>query len=221
VKVTKFRDRGTQVRKDLAVLKFSKGRAVLIELGFISNTADRTDLLSHAIRDAVCDAIVAQLVKNAVPVPLSVPALLRTRRAAPGGKKVFVNINTTEFGGGSETGMDSAFGGKVHGDEPEAALPAKLPKAKEKRQILVTNPKNGNAVICLVNDLGPWNLSDDYWNQRRRPKAEEQFRNDTKAENGHVPTNDAEIDLTPAAMDGLGVSGKINTRQVHVDWQFV
>ena len=63
VKVTKFRDRGTNVRTNLAVLKFSKGPAVLIELGFISNTPDRTDLLSHAVRDGVCDAIVAQLVK--------------------------------------------------------------------------------------------------------------------------------------------------------------
>jgi N-acetylmuramoyl-L-alanine amidase len=227
VTVTKFRDRGTQIRRDLAVLKFSNGPAVLIELGFISNTADRTDLLSHAVRDGVCDAIVAQLVQKPVPAPLSVPALL-AERAARGGKKaarvggkVLVNINATEFGGGSESGMDSAYGGKVHGDEPEAALPAMLPKAKEQRQILVTNPNNKNSVVCLVNDLGPWNTTDDYWNNGTRPKAEEQHRNKTKAENGQVPTNDAGIDLTPAAMDALGVAGKINTRQVPVDWRFV
>lgn len=226
VRVTKFRDRGTQFRPNLAVLKFSKGPAVLIELGFISNTADRTDLLSHAVRDAVCDAIVSRLVQKPVPAPLSVPALLAERaarggkKAARGGGKVLVNINATEFGGGSESGMDSAYGGKVHGDEPEAALPARLPMAKEQRQILVTNPKNKNSVVCLVNDVGPHNITDDYWNKGTRPKAEEQFRNNTKAENGHVPTNDAGIDLTPAAMDALGVPGKINTRQVHVDWRF-
>ena len=89
VKVTKFRDRGTNVRTNLAVLKFSKGPAVLIELGFISNTPDRTDLLSHAVRDGVCDAIVAQLVQKAVPAPLSVPALIAGKPAAPGGSKVF------------------------------------------------------------------------------------------------------------------------------------
>ena len=86
VKVTKFRDRGTNVRTNLAVLKFSKGPAVLIELGFISNTPDRTDLLSHAVRDGVCDAIVAQLVQKAVPAPLSVPALIAGKPAAPGGR---------------------------------------------------------------------------------------------------------------------------------------
>jgi N-acetylmuramoyl-L-alanine amidase len=84
VKVTKFRDRGTQSRPDLAVLKFSNGPAVLIELGFISNTADRTDLLSEAVRDAVCDAIVSQLVPSAAPAPLSVPESLRGTRTGRG-----------------------------------------------------------------------------------------------------------------------------------------
>lgn len=221
VKVTKFRDRGAKVRTDLAVLKFSKGPAVLIELGFISNTQDRTDLLSQSLRDAVCGVIVAQLIQKAVPAPLFVPALLRAKPAAPGSSKIFVNINSTEFGGGNESGMDSAYGGKVHADEPEAALPAKLSQSKDKRRILVTNPKNGNSVICLVNDLGPWNKTDDYWNKSTRPKAEDQFRNHTHAENKHIPTNDAGIDLTPAAMAALGVPGKINTRQVHIDWRFV
>ena len=82
--------------------------------------------------------------------------------------------------------MDSAYGGKVHGDEPEAALPAMLPKPKEQRQILVTNFKNGNSVVCLVNDLGPWNLTDDCWNRATRPKAEEQFRHRTQAEQAHT-----------------------------------
>jgi N-acetylmuramoyl-L-alanine amidase len=227
VKVTKFRDLGTDRRPNLAVLKFSKGPAALIELGFITNTADRTDLLSHAVRDAVCKAIVDRLVQKPVAAPLSVPALLAERaarggkKAARGGGKVFVNINATEFGGGEERGMPSAYGGEVHDNEPEAALPARLPMAKEQRQILVSNHKNGNSVVCLVNDVGPHNTTDDYWNKGTRPKAEEQFRSKTKAENGHIPTNDAGIDLTPAAMDALGVPGKINTRQVHVDWRFV
>lgn len=151
--------------------------------------------------------------------PRSVPARLNAH-AVPDDNKVFVNINATEFGGGRESGMDSAYdNGKVHGDQPEASLPAKL--TNENRRILVTNTKNGNSVVCLVNDLGPWNITDDYWNSSGRPKAEEQFRKKLKAENGHIPTNDAGIDLTPAAMDALGVLGKINTRQVQVDWQFV
>ena len=221
VKVTKFSDLGTQIRPDLAVLKFSKGPAILIELGFITNSLDRTNLLRDALKRAICNAIVAQLLQKLVPAPLPVPVSRSPKGAARGGGKVFTNINATEFGGGSETGMSSAYGGKVHGDQPEAALPARLPNAEEQRQILVTNVKNGNSVVCLVNDLGPWNLTDDYWNKGTRPKAEEQFRNKTLAENKQIPTNDAGVDLTPAAMDKLGVQGKINTRQVHVDWRFV
>lgn len=63
--------------------------------------------------------------------------------------------------------------------------------------------------------------TDAYWNNGGRPVAEKEFRDGSKAENGHVPTNDAGLDLTPAAMAALGAPGKINTRQVHVDWEFV
>lgn len=52
VKVTKMRDRKIKQRTDLAVLKF-QGVAVLIELGFIANDADRSKLLDAQVRDAV------------------------------------------------------------------------------------------------------------------------------------------------------------------------
>jgi N-acetylmuramoyl-L-alanine amidase len=55
--VTGFRDRGVERRTDLAVLRFSPGPAVLIELGFISNDGDRGFLLQGANRDAICQAI--------------------------------------------------------------------------------------------------------------------------------------------------------------------
>jgi N-acetylmuramoyl-L-alanine amidase len=55
--VTGFRDRGTRRRTDLAVLRFSRGPAVLIELGFISNARDRNFVLNAANRDAVCRSI--------------------------------------------------------------------------------------------------------------------------------------------------------------------
>ena len=58
VKETGFKDRGTQKRTDLAVLKFKPGAAVLIELGFISNDADRSFLIAGANRDRICAAIV-------------------------------------------------------------------------------------------------------------------------------------------------------------------
>jgi len=52
IKVTGFNDHGNDQRLDLAVLKFSAGPAVLIELGFITNTADRDSLLQGANREA-------------------------------------------------------------------------------------------------------------------------------------------------------------------------
>ena len=57
LQVTGFNDHGNDQRLDLAVLKFSAGPAVLIEIGFITNDADRTFILSSANRDAICKAI--------------------------------------------------------------------------------------------------------------------------------------------------------------------
>jgi len=131
----------------------------------------------------------------------------------------FTNILSTEFGGGDEAPMDSAYGGTVNPDQPEASLPGKLPQSK--RQIRVFNVSNGRDVVCKVNDIGPWNKTDKYWQSGSRPLAEAQFRNRTQAENGDVPTNDAGLDLTPAAFDALGISGPVNSRQAHFDWEFV
>jgi N-acetylmuramoyl-L-alanine amidase len=60
VKTTKLRDRKIKKRTDLAVLKF-KGRAVLIELGFIANDKDRETLLNAQMRDAICQTIAANI----------------------------------------------------------------------------------------------------------------------------------------------------------------
>lgn len=57
LEVTGFRDRGIDRRTDLAVLKFSQGSAVLIELGFVSNKADREFLLANGNREKVCRTI--------------------------------------------------------------------------------------------------------------------------------------------------------------------
>jgi Subtilase family/N-acetylmuramoyl-L-alanine amidase len=127
-------------------------------------------------------------------------------------------IYSTEFGGGSDYPQESAYSGIVDPDQPQAALPAKLPSST--RHILVTNSANGRSVYCLVNDRGPWNLNDAYWADNRRPATEYQMENGIPAENGSVPTNPAGIDLTPAAMQALGVMGPINSRSALVNWQF-
>jgi N-acetylmuramoyl-L-alanine amidase len=62
IRTTGFKPRGAKQRLDLAVLKF-QGPALLIELGFISNDRDRTDLLIPQVRAAVCETI-ADIIQN-------------------------------------------------------------------------------------------------------------------------------------------------------------
>lgn len=70
VAVTGFQNRGVQVRPDLAVLKFADGPAVLMELGFITNTNDRNFLSSGANRRAICEAVASVLAPGVVPQSL-------------------------------------------------------------------------------------------------------------------------------------------------------
>lgn len=55
--ITGFSNRGVERRTNLAVLRFSPGPVVLIELGFISNDGDRSFLIQGANRDAICQGI--------------------------------------------------------------------------------------------------------------------------------------------------------------------
>jgi N-acetylmuramoyl-L-alanine amidase len=57
IQVTNLKDRGIKKRADLAVLKFSQGPAVLIELGFISNDGDRDFVILRENRLVICQAI--------------------------------------------------------------------------------------------------------------------------------------------------------------------
>jgi hypothetical protein len=115
--------------------------------------------------------------------------------------------------------MESAYGGKINPDRPEASLPARV--SDERRRIRVLNPKNGKVVECRVNDVGPWNTKDSYWDTGAHPLAEAQFVMKRKAQNGRVPTNPAGLDLTPAAFDTFGIDGRVNTRQTRLDWEFI
>jgi N-acetylmuramoyl-L-alanine amidase len=133
----------------------------------------------------------------------------------------FADIFATEFGGGSEAGMESAYDGEIDRDQPQASLPARLDKDPAKRRILVLNPTNGYTVVCFVNDVGPWNTRDAYWKTETRPRAEAQFILKQKADNKQVPSNPAGLDLTGAAYEALGLSGTINTRSAKLDWDFV
>lgn len=132
---------------------------------------------------------------------------------------LFRDIYCTEFGGGSESGMPSAYGGKVNPEAHEVSLPARV--RNRLRWVIVENEANDRSVRCRVNDVGPWNTHDAYWEHLGgRPRAEDQFHNRKVADNGLVPTNRAGLDATPAVMEALGVPGKLNARAVIVRWWF-
>ena len=134
---------------------------------------------------------------------------------APAPSSRQMRILCTEFGGADDP-QDSAYGGKVDGTQFEAALPAKLPASRRNIKVFY----EGKSLVCRVNDLGPYNKTDAYWDRGTRPRAEEQFQSRTKAENGMVPVTPAALDLTPAAFDALGVPGKYGLRQARMDWEF-
>lgn len=129
----------------------------------------------------------------------------------------FTNIFATEFGGGGESGMPSAYGGLVDPDACQASLPARVDASRRAIRVFY----RGRSAVCRINDVGPWNVRDAYWRTGARPAAEAQFRERTHADNGRVPRNRAGIDLTPAVFDALGIAGKINTRSAIMDWEFI
>ena len=57
LQITGLNDHHNDQRLDLAVLRFSPGPVVLIELGFITNDRDRNFLLEGSNRDAICQGI--------------------------------------------------------------------------------------------------------------------------------------------------------------------
>jgi N-acetylmuramoyl-L-alanine amidase len=81
IRTTGFQPRGAKKRRDLAVLKFH-GPAILIELGFISNDGDRTELLKPQVRDKVCRKIADVLRAQAQPEVAVVQAVEKTPAAA-------------------------------------------------------------------------------------------------------------------------------------------
>lgn len=81
IRTTGFEPRGAKQRLDLAVLKFH-GPAILIELGFISNDGDRTQLLKPQVRASVCGTIADVLQAQAQPAIAVAQAAESTRAAA-------------------------------------------------------------------------------------------------------------------------------------------
>lgn len=122
------------------------------------------------------------------------------------------NIEATNFGGPDDPN-DSAYGGVVHGNMLEAALPFHF----EGTRPMLELEHNGKTCVAFVNDVGPWNIRDPYWETGARPAAEEQHDKRLRAQNGMIPSNRAGIDLTPACFRALGVDP--NAGKMLLNWR--
>lgn len=151
--------------------------------------------------------------------PVSPPADGAITVPAPqvpdGAPSRMTNITATEFGGADDP-QSSAYGGRVNGNALEVALPARMPA--NKRSVRVFH--GGKSVVCRVNDIGPWNINDPYWERPGgRPATEQQHASGKPAQNHRVPSNIAGIDMTPAVFVALGLPR--NEGMTTVDWEFV
>jgi hypothetical protein len=78
---------------------------------------------------------------------------------------------------------------------------------------MITVEGPGGVADFLPVDVGPWNIHDPaYVLEGNRPMVEAQQANQTPAQNGQIPRNDAAIDLTPAAADRIGIRGRGTVR---------
>lgn len=120
------------------------------------------------------------------------------------------NIVCTMFGGGGDPNKSAYPPYETITDtELGCALPWRFPG--DRPQVKVTNRANNKSITCSIVDIGPWNISDNYWSiPNGRPQAES-----GRDEKGRV-TNLAGIDLTPAAAKAIDLGGLGK-----VDWEFV
>lgn len=153
------------------------------------------------------------------PLPDGVPTLPPVPTPSPrvpdGAPARMTGILATEFGGADDP-QSSAYGGRVDGNSPQVALPARLSSDRRKVRVI----RGDKSVICKVNDIGPWNTNDAYWEHAGgRPASEAQHTLGKPAQNRRVPSNSAGIDMTPAAFVALGLPR--NEGMTTVDWEFV
>lgn len=116
--------------------------------------------------------------------------------------------------------MATCFGGAqgAYGPLNDSGLEVALPFRFEGGRPDVEVKYSTKLVRCKINDVGPWNIRDAYWETNARPQAEMQHETKTRAQDGKVPSNWAGIDLTPGVWHALGVDPSIG--RIMVDWRF-
>jgi hypothetical protein len=108
-------------------------------------------------------------------------------------------VTGTVFGGpGDDQAVAYADVAAGWANRPGVALPFRF-RGRRPKVVVSTYGKN---VTCEIVDVGPWNTNDPYWMTGTRPQAE------SGTDMSGRRTNDAGIDLTPAAAAAIGLDGK-------------
>ncbi len=151
--------------------------------------------------------------------PVIPPVVIPPVVPAPGTPRF--TVTSTDFAGPNDSASSSESAYDEHiirgATELAAALPYHFPGPPPAIRVFA----NSRTVDVPIKDVGPWNTHDPYWDGSGHPLAESQYANQTKAQNGRVPTNPSGLDLTPAAYKALGFSGDLNNITTHLSWDFV
>jgi hypothetical protein len=194
-KFTGLVNRGAKKRTDLYFLNNTEQPAVLIEVCFVDSSADAK--LYEARFDLVCRAIAVVLSgRHHFKTPLAIVPENQTR------------ITASVFGGASDYNVSAYDESKVLNDtDLYVALPDRF--EGERPSVVVHNRAAGKSISATIEDVGPWNIDDPYWDKGTRPQAE------TGTDMTGRTTNSAGIDLSPALAEALGIDG-----MGEVDWDF-
>lgn len=148
--------------------------------------------------------------------PYTWRALLK-EKPAPVEGNWFTDVTATVFGGDSEDEPSAYDDHLITENELAVALPDRFEGKRPKVEVKT----EGEPVVATINDVGPWNTDDPYWEvPGQRPDAETRYKNKTSLtsgpQKGRVPSNPAGIDLSPELARRLGIKGK-----GLVSWRFV
>jgi hypothetical protein len=127
-------------------------------------------------------------------------------------------ITATVFGGDADYNVSAYDEDMVLNDvDFYVSLPDRF--EGERPLVQIHNCANGCSEIAEIWDVGPWCTDNPYWETGERPQAESCYEAGQPLPSGpnagHIPSNPAGIDLSPALADALGVNG-----MGKVDWNF-
>lgn len=177
-------------------------------LYFLSNTSEPAILLEICFVDSFADAELYNT--NFDRICRGIAVVLSGLHFAPRGvPDNQAEIIASVFGGEGDYNVSAYDEDKVLNDvDLYVALPDRFDG--DRPSVEVYNRATGKSAIGRVEDVGPWNIDDPYWDLGTRPQAE------TGTDMSGRTTNGAGIDLSPALAKALGIDG-----MGKVDWVFV